>query len=99
MLLASVPISHPVCIYKPGAFKSSPSDTYVIFGEAKMGDLSSQLQSQVADQFKTVFLATSTLALRQQPPFITSRSRQPRLDAIHRSHSSSVWLPAAPSAF
>jgi nascent polypeptide-associated complex subunit alpha len=33
-------------------FKSPNSDTYVIFGEAKIEDLSSQLQSQAAEQFK-----------------------------------------------
>ncbi|KAF1001499.1 hypothetical protein AG4045_030912, partial [Apium graveolens] len=31
---------------------SPNSDTYVIFGEAKIEDLSSQLQSQAAEQFK-----------------------------------------------
>lgn len=30
----------------------SASDTYVIFGEAKIDDLSSQLQTQAAEQFK-----------------------------------------------
>lgn len=33
-------------------FKSPTSDTYVIFGEAKIEDLSSQLQTQAAEQFK-----------------------------------------------
>ncbi|KAL9247940.1 hypothetical protein vseg_021314 [Gypsophila vaccaria] len=40
-------------ISKPDVFKSPTSDTYVIFGEAKIEDLSSQLQSQAAEQFKT----------------------------------------------
>ncbi|CAH1432118.1 unnamed protein product [Lactuca virosa] len=39
-------------ISKPDVFKSPASDTYVIFGEAKIEDLSSQLQSQAAEQFK-----------------------------------------------
>ncbi|XP_009592253.1 nascent polypeptide-associated complex subunit alpha-like protein isoform X1 [Nicotiana tabacum] len=39
-------------ISKPDIFKSPASDTYVIFGEAKIEDLSSQLQSQAAEQFK-----------------------------------------------
>uniref|UniRef100_M1CPW0 Nascent polypeptide associated complex alpha n=1 Tax=Solanum tuberosum TaxID=4113 RepID=M1CPW0_SOLTU len=39
-------------ISKPDVFKSPNSDTYVIFGEAKIEDLSSQLQSQAAEQFK-----------------------------------------------
>ncbi|CDP17153.1 unnamed protein product, partial [Coffea canephora] len=36
----------------PDVFKSPTSDTYVIFGEAKIEDLSSQLQTQTAEQFK-----------------------------------------------
>ncbi|KAK9075915.1 hypothetical protein SSX86_004245 [Deinandra increscens subsp. villosa] len=39
-------------ISKPDVFKSPASDTYVIFGEAKIEDLNSQLQSQAAEQFK-----------------------------------------------
>ncbi|KAK3010330.1 hypothetical protein RJ639_013023 [Escallonia herrerae] len=39
-------------ISKPDVFKSPASDTYVVFGEAKIEDLSSQLQSQAAEQFK-----------------------------------------------
>lgn len=39
-------------ISKPDVFKSPASDTHIIFGEAKIEDLSSQLQSQAAEQFK-----------------------------------------------
>ncbi|KAF6149461.1 hypothetical protein GIB67_016999 [Kingdonia uniflora] len=39
-------------ISKPDLFKSPASDTYVIFGEAKIEDLSSQLQTQAAERFK-----------------------------------------------
>ncbi|KAK6127200.1 hypothetical protein DH2020_039043 [Rehmannia glutinosa] len=39
-------------ISKPDVFKSPNSDTYVVFGEAKIEDLSSQLQTQAAEQFK-----------------------------------------------
>ncbi|XP_038874830.1 nascent polypeptide-associated complex subunit alpha-like protein 2 [Benincasa hispida] len=39
-------------ISKPDVFKSPNSETYVIFGEAKIEDLSSQLQTQAAQQFK-----------------------------------------------
>ena len=39
-------------ISRPDVFKSPNSDTYVIFGEAKIEDLSSQLQTQAAEQFK-----------------------------------------------
>ncbi|CAH2070919.1 unnamed protein product [Thlaspi arvense] len=39
-------------ISKPDVFKSPNSDTYVIFGEAKIDDMSSQLQAQAAQKFK-----------------------------------------------
>ncbi|KAF3775399.1 Nascent polypeptide-associated complex subunit alpha-like protein [Nymphaea thermarum] len=39
-------------ISKPDTFKSPTSDTYIIFGEAKIEDLSSQLQTQAAQQFR-----------------------------------------------
>lgn len=37
-------------IQKPDVFKSPASDTYIIFGEAKIEDLSAQASQQVADQ-------------------------------------------------
>ena len=39
-------------ISKPDVFKSPHSDTYIIFGEAKIEDLSNQMQTQAAAQFK-----------------------------------------------
>jgi nascent polypeptide-associated complex subunit alpha len=39
-------------ISKPDVFKSPNSETYIVFGEAKIEDLSSQLQTQAAEQFK-----------------------------------------------
>ncbi|XP_008808269.1 nascent polypeptide-associated complex subunit alpha-like protein 4 [Phoenix dactylifera] len=39
-------------ISKPDVFKSPNSETYVMFGEAKIEDLSSQLQTQAAQQFR-----------------------------------------------
>ncbi|CAA0813074.1 Nascent polypeptide-associated complex subunit alpha-like protein 2 [Striga hermonthica] len=39
-------------ISKPDVFKSPNSDTYIIFGEAKIEDLSSHLQTQAAQQFR-----------------------------------------------
>ncbi|KAM0840239.1 hypothetical protein ACQ4PT_059841 [Festuca glaucescens] len=47
-------------ISKPDVFKSPNSETYVIFGEAKIEDLSSQLQSQAAEQFKAPDLSQMT---------------------------------------
>lgn len=39
-------------ISKPDVFKSAVSDTYVIFGEAKIEDLNAQAQQMAAQQFK-----------------------------------------------
>ncbi|PIA53266.1 hypothetical protein AQUCO_00900089v1 [Aquilegia coerulea] len=47
-------------ISKPDVFKSPTSDTYVVFGEAKIEDLSSQLQTQAAEQFKAPDLSHLT---------------------------------------
>jgi nascent polypeptide-associated complex subunit alpha len=47
--------SHPQMLFaisKPDVFKSPNSETYIVFGEAKIEDLSSQLQTQAAEQFK-----------------------------------------------
>ncbi|KAL1539805.1 nascent polypeptide-associated complex subunit alpha-like protein 2 [Salvia divinorum] len=38
-------------ISNPDVFKSPNSETYIVFGEAKIEDLSSQLQTQAAQQF------------------------------------------------
>merc|ERR1712193_299210 len=38
-------------VSKPDVFKSPASDTYIIFGEAKIEDLSAQAQAQAAQQF------------------------------------------------
>merc|ERR1719224_270744 len=39
-------------VSKPDVFKSPASDTYIVFGEAKIEDLSAQAQSAAAEQFK-----------------------------------------------
>ncbi|KAK4483577.1 hypothetical protein RD792_010776, partial [Penstemon davidsonii] len=52
-------------ISKPDVFKSPASDTYIIFGEAKIEDLSSQLQTQAAEQFKAPDL--SNVISRPEP--------------------------------
>ncbi|KAM3354433.1 hypothetical protein ACQJBY_025235 [Aegilops geniculata] len=50
---------------KPDVFKSSNSDTYVMFGEAKIEDLSTQLHSQAAEQFKAP--SPSSVILKGEP--------------------------------
>ncbi|KAJ8570301.1 hypothetical protein K7X08_037273 [Anisodus acutangulus] len=56
-------------ISKPDVFKSPASDTYIIFGEAKIEDLSSQLQSQAAEQFKAPNL--SNVISKPEPSTVT----------------------------
>ena len=41
-------------ISKPDVYKSPSSDTYVIFGEAKIEDLSAQAAGAAAEQFRWV---------------------------------------------
>merc|ERR1711948_209233 len=38
-------------ISKPDVYKSPSSDTYIVFGEAKIEDLSAQAQASAAQQF------------------------------------------------
>ncbi|XP_042043336.1 nascent polypeptide-associated complex subunit alpha-like protein 2 [Salvia splendens] len=47
-------------ISKPDVFKSPNSETYIIFGEAKIEDLSSQLQAQAAQQFRVPDISSVT---------------------------------------
>ncbi|KAL7093001.1 hypothetical protein ACP275_11G016300 [Erythranthe tilingii] len=56
-------------ISKPDVFKSPNSDTYVIFGEAKIEDLSSQLQTQAAEQFKAPTVGSA--APKAEPASLT----------------------------
>ncbi|XP_038988224.1 nascent polypeptide-associated complex subunit alpha-like protein 1 [Phoenix dactylifera] len=69
-------------ISKPDVFKSPTSDTYVIFGEAKIEDLSSQLQSQAAEQFKApdvsrMISTPETLAMAQDDEDVDETGVEP----------------------
>lgn len=46
------PVQILFVISKPDVFKSPASDTYIIFGEAKIEDLSAQAQTAAASQFQ-----------------------------------------------
>jgi len=48
-------------ITKPDVFKSPASDTYIIFGEAKLEDLGAQAQSAAAAQFREAPVGNSHL--------------------------------------
>merc|ERR1719443_2429442 len=51
---------------KPDVFKSPNSDTYVVFGEAKIEDLSAQASAQAAEQFKEAIQASSAEAAPEE---------------------------------
>ncbi len=55
-------------ISKPDVYKSPTSDTYIVFGEAKVEDLSQQAQLAAADKFKNV--AQSNVLTKKAPATI-----------------------------
>ena len=57
-------------ISKPDVFKSPNSDTHVIFGEAKIEDLSAQAQTAAAEQFKAPEVPKPELANKADKPTI-----------------------------
>merc|ERR1719329_830174 len=57
-------------ISKPDVFKSPASDTYIIFGEAKIEDLSAQAQTAAAEQFKAPEVPKPELANKADKPTI-----------------------------
>ena len=57
-------------ISKPDVFKSPASDTYIIFGEAKIEDLSAQAQTAAAEQFKAPEVPKPELANKAEKPTI-----------------------------
>jgi len=65
-------------ISKPDVFTSPSSDTHIIFGEAKIEDLSSQLQSQAAQQFKVP--ETANVEAKSAPATITEAEDEDDVD-------------------
>jgi len=61
-------MTHEQCVFcarlnkqqSPDVYKSPASDTYIVFGEAKIEDLSAQAQMQAAEQFKNQSQDTAT---------------------------------------
>ena len=68
-------------IQKPDVFKSPASDTYIIFGEAKIEDLSAQAQQQAASQFQAAQASMgSGAAAAAAPPTIPEEDEGGDLD-------------------
>lgn len=60
-------------ISKPDVYKSPASDTYIVFGEAKVEDLSQQAQLAAADKFKTT---ASVPAVKKAPATIAEEEEE-----------------------
>eukprot|EP00325_Prymnesiales_sp_UTEX-LB-985_P007817 CAMPEP_0174697548 /NCGR_PEP_ID=MMETSP1094-20130205/3378_1 /TAXON_ID=156173 /ORGANISM="Chrysochromulina brevifilum, Strain UTEX LB 985" /LENGTH=194 /DNA_ID=CAMNT_0015894545 /DNA_START=52 /DNA_END=636 /DNA_ORIENTATION=- len=61
-------------ISKPDVFKSPASDTYIIFGEAKIEDLSAQAQTAAAEQFKSPEVVDT--------PGLTAKAEKPSIEEV-----------------
>jgi len=61
-------------ISKPDVFKSPASDTYIIFGEAKIEDLSAQAQTAAAEQFKAPEVVDT--------PGLTAKAEKPSIEEV-----------------
>uniref|UniRef100_A0A2K5K5V2 NAC-A/B domain-containing protein n=4 Tax=Catarrhini TaxID=9526 RepID=A0A2K5K5V2_COLAP len=57
-------------ITKPDVYKSPASDTYIVFGEAKIEDLSQQAQLAAAEKFKVQGEAVSNIQENTQTPTV-----------------------------
>merc|ERR1719506_2380637 len=73
-------------ISKPDVFKSPASDTFIIFGEAKIEDLSAQAQTAAAEQFKAPEVPKPELANKAEKPRSRTsvRRRRRRLPSSSR---------------
>jgi len=67
-------------ISHPDVFKSPASDTYVIFGEAKIEDLGATAQAAAAEQFKAAEAAAGETASSESAPAVTEDASTEELD-------------------
>merc|ERR1712035_158090 len=67
-------------ITKPDVYKSPASDTYIVFGEAKIEDLSQQAQLAAAEKFKVQGEAVSTIQENTQTPTVQEESEEEEVD-------------------
>ncbi|XP_050008899.1 nascent polypeptide-associated complex subunit alpha-like [Alexandromys fortis] len=66
-------------ITKPDVYKSPASDTYIVFGEAKIEDLSQQAQLAAAEKFK-VQGEVSSIQENTQTPTVQEESEEEEVD-------------------
>merc|ERR1712035_25907 len=67
-------------ITKPDVYKSPASDTYIVFGEAKIEDLSQQAQLAAAEKFKVQGEAVSNIQGNTQTPTVQEESEEEEVD-------------------
>nr|XP_045221413.1 nascent polypeptide-associated complex subunit alpha isoform X4 [Macaca fascicularis] len=67
-------------ITKPDVYKSPASDTYIVFGEAKIEDLSQQAQLAAAEKFKVQGEAVSNIQENTQTPTVQEESEEEEVD-------------------
>uniref|UniRef100_A0A8C7QRP3 NAC-A/B domain-containing protein n=1 Tax=Oncorhynchus mykiss TaxID=8022 RepID=A0A8C7QRP3_ONCMY len=68
-------------IPKPDVYKSSASDTYIVFGEAKIEDLSQQAQLAAAEKFKVQGEdRMSSIQENTQTPTVQEESEEEEVD-------------------
>ncbi|CAF0927362.1 unnamed protein product [Didymodactylos carnosus] len=69
-------------IQKPDVYKSPASDTYIVFGEAKIEDLTQRAQIAAANQFKNLESQAATAAAESKvKPTIPEESEDEEVDA------------------
>merc|ERR1711862_82390 len=73
-------------INKPDVYKNPASDTYIVFGEAKIEDLSQQAQMQAAEKFKAAEVPQPTemgaSGTTDHPPFLKKMKMMVRLTLL-----------------
>uniref|UniRef100_A0A8C2SW26 Nascent polypeptide associated complex subunit alpha n=1 Tax=Coturnix japonica TaxID=93934 RepID=A0A8C2SW26_COTJA len=77
-------------ITKPDVYKSPASDTYIVFGEAKIEDLSQQAQLAAAEKFKVQGEAVSNIQENTQTPTVQEESEE---EEVSPSPDGPVGLP------
>ncbi|XP_032972842.1 nascent polypeptide-associated complex subunit alpha-like [Rhinolophus ferrumequinum] len=67
-------------ITKPDVYKSPASDTYIVFGEAKIEDLSQQAQLAAAEKFRVQGEAVSNIQENTQTPTVQEESEEEEVE-------------------
>ena len=80
-------------IQKPDVYKSPASDTYIVFGEAKIEDLAQRAQINAADRFKN--LSTANQSSKTSSNDQNNASNDKAQGEKNPSASSSSSLPSA----